>query len=88
MPLPRQRPAILSAAKPIFFSLVVLFFPKRVTQNNLQRGADVQWIYMFPGESEILFPPLNFLQKACTPLHHVIMNDVAVTVVEVSDTIA
>jgi serine/threonine protein kinase len=28
-----------------------------VTRNNLERGADVQWLSMFPGESETLFPP-------------------------------
>jgi hypothetical protein len=36
-----------------------------VTRNNLERGADVQWLSMFPGESETLFlpGPLTFLQK-------------------------
>ena len=33
-----------------------------VTHNNLQRGADVQWLSMFPGEAETLFPPLTYLQ--------------------------
>jgi hypothetical protein len=35
-----------------------------VTRNNLERGADVQWLSMFSGEAETLFPPLTFL---CTP---------------------
>jgi hypothetical protein len=33
-----------------------------VTRNNLQRGASVKWLSMFPGEEEILFPPLTYLQ--------------------------
>ena len=37
---------------------------KIVTENNLQRGADLAFLSMFPGEAETLFPPLTFLQ--CT----------------------
>jgi len=33
-----------------------------VTDNNLQRGADLSWVSMFPGEAEVLFPPLTFIQ--------------------------
>lgn len=33
-----------------------------LTHNNLQRGASVQWLSMFPGEVETLFPPLTYLQ--------------------------
>ncbi len=33
-----------------------------VTHNNLQRGADVRWLSMFPEEEETLFPPLTYLQ--------------------------
>ena len=35
---------------------------KIVTENNLQRGADVRFLSMFPGEKETLFPPLTFMQ--------------------------
>ena len=35
---------------------------KIVTENNLQRGADVRFLSMFPGEAETLFPPLTFMQ--------------------------
>lgn len=35
-----------------------------VTKNNLQRGADISGISMFPNESEVLFPPLTFLQPS------------------------
>ena len=35
---------------------------KIVTENNLQRGADLRFLSMFPGEAETLFPPLTFMQ--------------------------
>ena len=35
---------------------------KIVTENNLQRGADVRFLSMFPDEAETLFPPLTFMQ--------------------------
>ena len=28
----------------------------------MELGADIQWLSMFPGESEVLFPPLMFLK--------------------------
>ena len=34
-----------------------------VTRNNLERGMDLKWISMFPGESERLLGPLNFMNK-------------------------
>jgi hypothetical protein len=59
-----------------------------VTRNNLERGADVQWLSMFPGESETLFPPLTFLQRTRTESQEVVHNGVKVTVVELSTTLA
>jgi hypothetical protein len=59
-----------------------------VTRNNLERGADVQWLSMFPGESETLFPPLTFLQRTRTEPQEVVHNGVKVTVVELSTTLA
>jgi hypothetical protein len=35
---------------------------KIITKNNLQRGADLTFLSMFPGEAETLFPPLTFVQ--------------------------
>ena len=35
---------------------------KMVTQNNLQRGANLKCLSMFPDEDETLFPPLTFMQ--------------------------
>ena len=34
-----------------------------VTKNNLERGMDLQWISMFPGESERLLVPLTFMNR-------------------------
>jgi hypothetical protein len=34
-----------------------------VTKNILEGGIDLQWISMFPGESERLLPPLTFMNK-------------------------
>ena len=35
---------------------------KIVTSNNLQRGADLTFLSMFPSEAETLYPPLTFVQ--------------------------
>eukprot|EP00802_Teleaulax_amphioxeia_P004400 Tamp_04404.p1 GENE.Tamp_04404~~Tamp_04404.p1 ORF type:complete len:613 (+),score=161.16 Tamp_04404:883-2721(+) len=35
---------------------------KIVTQNKLQRGADLHWLSIFPSEQEVLWPPLTYLQ--------------------------
>jgi hypothetical protein len=59
-----------------------------VTRNNLERGADVQWLSMFPEEAETLFPPLTFLQRTRTEPQDVEHNGVKVTIVELSATLA
>jgi serine/threonine protein kinase len=59
-----------------------------VTRNNLERGADVQWLSMFPCEAETLFPPLTFLQRTRTEPQDVVHNGVKVTIVELSATLA
>ena len=43
-----------STSRSLLFSIV--------TDNNLQRGADLQWLSMFPGEAETLYPPLTYMQ--------------------------
>ena len=35
---------------------------KIVTENKLQRGAGLEWISLFPNESEVLYPPLTYMQ--------------------------
>jgi len=35
---------------------------KLKTSNNMQRGAELTWLSVFPGETETLFLPLTFLQ--------------------------
>jgi len=58
-----------------------------VTKNNLQRGADISGISMFPNESEVLFPPLTFLQP--TGRTQVLkLGGINVNVVEVTPTTA
>lgn len=32
--------------------------------NVLQYGADLQWLSAFPGESEVCYPPLTYLQPS------------------------
>ncbi len=59
-----------------------------VARNNLERGAVVKWLSMFPGESETLFPPLTFLQRTQTEPKEVVHHGVRVTVVELSTTLA
>ena len=61
-----------------------------VTRNKLERGADVQWLSMFPGEAETLFPPLTFVQrtKKRSEPQVVVHNGVTVSVVELSTTLA
>jgi hypothetical protein len=57
-----------------------------VTENSLQRGADLRWLSMFPGEAETLFPPLTYLQS--TGRHQVVKEGVyELTVVEVKATV-
>ena len=35
---------------------------KIIAPNFLTMGADLKWLSVFPGESEILYPPLTYLQ--------------------------
>ena len=56
------------------------------TDNQLQRGADVKWLSVFPGEDEVLYPPLTFMQPTGKQL--VIMEQgFKLTIFEVSVTI-
>jgi hypothetical protein len=58
-----------------------------VTRNNLERGADVQWLSTFPGKAETLFPPLTFFQRTRTEPQVVVYNGITVTIVEMGMTI-
>jgi len=56
-----------------------------ITKNKLQRGADLEWLSAFPNESEVLFPPLTFMQP--TGRSQVLdIEGQTLTVVEVEDT--
>ena len=37
---------------------------KIVARNDLEMGADIQWLSAFPQEAEVLYPPLTFLVPA------------------------
>jgi hypothetical protein len=45
-----------------------------VTRNNLERWVDVQWLSMFSGEAETLFPLPTFLQRTRTEPQDVATN--------------
>jgi hypothetical protein len=59
---------------------------KLKTSNNMQRGAELTWLSVFPGEAETLFPPLTFLQptgKEQTMEH----KGIKLTILEVATTL-
>ena len=61
---------------------------KLKTNNNLQRGADLTWLSVFPGEAETLYPPLTFMQMEPTGSEQVIEHKgIKLTVVEVTTTL-
>ena len=50
------------------------------TSSFMQRGADLSYLSCFPTESEILFPPLTFLEPVATrPVEVVVADKDAVT---------
>jgi len=59
---------------------------KIITTNNLQRGANLKFLSVFPDEDETLFPPLTYLQPNGN--QQVIEYDgIKLTVVEVATTL-
>ena len=44
---------------------------KLATQDFMQRGADLHYLSAFPGEAEVLYPPLTFL-RATGRTHEVV----------------
>jgi hypothetical protein len=61
---------------------------KICTLNGLQHGADVQWLSAFPGEAEVLFPPLTYLQPTGKIQVLTDIKPYTFTIVEVHPTIA
>merc|ERR1719198_873513 len=53
------------------------------TKSFMQRGADLTYISAFPGESELVYPPLTFLQPTGHRLRYESTEGDAFTVVEV-----
>jgi hypothetical protein len=60
---------------------------KIITDNDLQRGADLQWLSAFPSEAEVLYPPLTFLQPTGR-MQEIEVEAHRFTVVEVRPTLA
>jgi len=60
---------------------------KIITENNLQRGADLQWLSAFPNESEVLFPPLTYMQPT-GKMQEITIDGYKFTIVEVRTTTA
>ena len=59
-----------------------------VTTNNSQRGADIQWLSMFPAEGEVLYPPFTFLQvDPSVPPKHIKHGTTSFRIVTVSSTL-
>jgi hypothetical protein len=58
------------------------------TENTLQRGADLKWLSAFPSESEVLYPPLTYLQPTGRVQEIHIKELYSFIVVEVRPTIA
>ena len=42
----------------------------RIAQGHVDRGADIHWLSQFPGEGEVLFPPLLSLQVRSSVVAH------------------
>ena len=45
------------------------------TSSFMQRGADISFLSAFPRESEILFPPLTFLEPVTTRPEKIVVDD-------------
>jgi hypothetical protein len=65
------------------FSTTALILKLKVP-DALAHGADLQWISVFPGEAEVLYPPLTFLRPTGR-IQEVVSesSSCAVTVIEV-----
>jgi len=59
---------------------------KLKTSNNLQRGAELTWLSVFPSEAEMLFPPLTFLQPTGNK-QMIEYKGIKLTIVEVTTTL-
>jgi hypothetical protein len=63
---------------------------KLVAPNFMSLGADLQWLSAFPGEAEVLFPPLTFLEPTRRTDYVGAVdsdgNPIAFTIVEVTPT--
>jgi hypothetical protein len=52
------------------------------TSSFMERGADLTFVSAFPGEAEVLYPPLTYLQVKNSPRKHMLPNGIEVTVID------
>lgn len=58
-----------------------------VVRDDMMHGADLRWISAFPGDSEVLYPPLTFLRPdVIKDVQNVVcqISGVCIKVIEVS----
>jgi hypothetical protein len=53
-----------------------------VTKSFIERGADISYLSAFPGEAEVLFPPLTYL-KPSGRTEEVDTGDASFTIIDV-----
>jgi hypothetical protein len=53
-----------------------------VTKSFIERGADISYLSAFPGEAEVLFPPLTYL-KPTGRTEDVATGDASFTIIDV-----
>ena len=76
----------LSVAVKYSLSATSLIF-KIVPSNFMSAGADISWLSAFPQESEILYPPLTFIEPTGRT-ETISIGDYNIFVVEVIPTLA
>ena len=53
------------------------------TDSFMARGASLSWVSAFPGEEEVLFPPLTYLKPSRKQVERISYNGRVITVIEV-----
>ena len=53
------------------------------TDSFMARGASLSWVSAFPGEEEVLFPPLTYLKPSRKQVERISYNGRVIIVIEV-----
>lgn len=56
---------------------------KLATASAMERGSDISFLSAFPGEAEVLFPPLTYLRPTGNVAKDLQVGECKITVVEV-----